>query len=636
MKILKLFGILLLPFALQAQQADLFFSEYLEGSSNNKALEIYNPTNQTVDLTQYLLRGTGNEATTWEFDYSFPAGAQVGPNEVFVIVDDAANPAMLAVADWVATGFEVGFNGNDARGLFYKDGANLVLLDLVGDPNNPTALDYAIAGVSAATKEHTLVRKSSVSAGNTNWAVASGTNADDSEWIVYNQDDFSHLGTHQFDGPPGEDGKGTVSIDFAEVPADTTFDLSFYIAGEADFVMTRLALIIPATWPWSKLTSDVLISGTAFATGTVSLNGDTVFVDNSALTQTETGTLTIKSITSPAAAERSKFTILTSSASGSLKEIAVSPAISVIKILTIAQARALPVGSIVLIEGVITIGAGITRTSFTDAYIQDESGAGLNVYKGGTDLDPLVVRGNRLRLQGEIDEYSGKFEITNYTATLLATDVELPGVQQISTLEASTLEYEGSFVEVKAVITDLYYAGGGTNLIITDGSGEVTVRVWDTAGLDLSSFKINDRITVFGVISPYNSAGQILLGYQNDISLVTYEEAPVTLKLAPHPFAPELGERMPIEFSAGAGETHVLLRIFDLSGRLVITLADEAGLPVLIPYYDGDGREGWNGRDQLGEKVPVGTYICHLDVVNEKTGKRTVRVAPIVVGTKLN
>jgi hypothetical protein len=93
---------------------------------------------------------------------------------------------------------------------------------------------------------------------------------------------------------------------------------------------------------------------------------------------------------------------------------------------------------------------------------------------------------------------------------------------------------------------------------------------------------------------------------------------------------------MPIEFSAGAGETHVLLRIFDLSGRLVITLADEAGLPVLIPYYDGDGREGWNGRDQLGEKVPVGTYICHLDVVNEKTGKRTVRVAPIVVGTKLN
>ena len=32
---------------------DLFFSEYAEGSSYNKYFEIYNPTNDTIDLNNY-------------------------------------------------------------------------------------------------------------------------------------------------------------------------------------------------------------------------------------------------------------------------------------------------------------------------------------------------------------------------------------------------------------------------------------------------------------------------------------------------------------------------------------------------------------------------------------------------------
>ena len=36
--------------AAAAPAVDLFFSEYIEGSSNNKALEIYNGTGSAVDL----------------------------------------------------------------------------------------------------------------------------------------------------------------------------------------------------------------------------------------------------------------------------------------------------------------------------------------------------------------------------------------------------------------------------------------------------------------------------------------------------------------------------------------------------------------------------------------------------------
>ncbi|NQV30214.1 MAG: lamin tail domain-containing protein [Candidatus Marinimicrobia bacterium] len=51
---------------------DLFFSEYVEGSSSNKAIELYNPTDAAIDLSGYTIGGTSNEATDWEFFYAFP------------------------------------------------------------------------------------------------------------------------------------------------------------------------------------------------------------------------------------------------------------------------------------------------------------------------------------------------------------------------------------------------------------------------------------------------------------------------------------------------------------------------------------------------------------------------------------
>ena len=46
-------------------QSDLFFSEYVEGSGNNKALEIYNPTNQTIDLSKYSVARYSNGSAVY-------------------------------------------------------------------------------------------------------------------------------------------------------------------------------------------------------------------------------------------------------------------------------------------------------------------------------------------------------------------------------------------------------------------------------------------------------------------------------------------------------------------------------------------------------------------------------------------
>ena len=98
--------------------------------------------------------------------------------------------------------------------------------------------------------------------------------------------------------------------------------------------------------------------------------------------------------------------------------------------------------------------------------------------------------------------------------------------------------------------------------------------------------------------------------------------------MEPHPFVPDRGESIRIEFSAGAQNTHVTLRIFDMGGRLVTTLKDGDGLPLPMDFK-------WDGRDELNEFVPLGTYICHLEVIDKDTGKRTLKIAPIVIGTVL-
>jgi len=55
-RILLLFVVLTTFAFVQAQCTDLFFSEYTEGAGNNKGLEIYNPTQTTIDLSGYQIK----------------------------------------------------------------------------------------------------------------------------------------------------------------------------------------------------------------------------------------------------------------------------------------------------------------------------------------------------------------------------------------------------------------------------------------------------------------------------------------------------------------------------------------------------------------------------------------------------
>ena len=182
------------------QTVNLFFSEYAEGSSNNKYVEIYNPSSTTVNLNNYQIKGTNN-GTSWgdNGERELALGGTLAANSVYIICTDAADPAIIAKAD-LALPYEspVHYNGNDAIAIFGIDGSGnfTVIMDVIGvQSSDPGPAGWNVAGVTGATKDHTLVRKSSISKGNTNWENSAGTSASDSEWEVKDVDDWTSLGS---------------------------------------------------------------------------------------------------------------------------------------------------------------------------------------------------------------------------------------------------------------------------------------------------------------------------------------------------------------------------------------------------------------------------------------------------------
>lgn len=175
-----------------SQATDLIISEYIEGSSNNKAIEIFNGTGSPVDLSSYELRRISNGGD-WD-ENAYPLTGTLTDGDVFVIANSSAGSEIAAVADM--TSGATFFNGDDAVGLAKDIGGTMTLIDVVGTDGADPGSGWDVAGVTNATANHTLVRKPDVCSPNTDWTTSAGTSVADSEWTVYNIDDFSYIGSH--------------------------------------------------------------------------------------------------------------------------------------------------------------------------------------------------------------------------------------------------------------------------------------------------------------------------------------------------------------------------------------------------------------------------------------------------------
>ncbi|WBX73876.1 DUF5689 domain-containing protein [Tenacibaculum pacificus] len=169
---------------------DLFFSEYAEGSSSNKYIEIYNGTGEVVDLSNYKveLYINGSTVSSKNIFLNTLSNTLLDKEDVFVIYHTKASNFIKSEGDINAS--VAFFNGDDAVVLKHND----IIIDVIGLVGEDPGTAWEVAGISNATQNHTLIRKSSVIKGNTTWNISAGTNISNSEWEVKDQDYFSSVG----------------------------------------------------------------------------------------------------------------------------------------------------------------------------------------------------------------------------------------------------------------------------------------------------------------------------------------------------------------------------------------------------------------------------------------------------------
>lgn len=214
--------------------SDLFFSYYVEGSSYNKALAIFNGTGSAVDLSAYTVSLYSNGASSASSTLSMTGTLNHG--DVYVIAYSSANASILAMAD--VTSAVANFNGDDALELLKAS----VVVDSIGQKGYDPGTAWSNNGVS--TLDSSLIRKSSVTGGRADSTAVFDPSL---EWTGYAIDYITGLDSHTMDnmGPAG--GSGTPAVASIEAHlGDSTYTVGdsinlsgaylrvFYVDGSAE------------------------------------------------------------------------------------------------------------------------------------------------------------------------------------------------------------------------------------------------------------------------------------------------------------------------------------------------------------------------------------------------------------------
>jgi uncharacterized protein len=436
--------------------SDLFISEYIEGSSFNKAIEIYNGTGSAVNLSEYSLEQNNNASATNIFKLSLSTDptATLAAGETFVISRDDAHEDIKAKTDLFETAKSViNFNGDDVIVLKH----NGEVIDSIGKIGVDPGTNW---GSTVKTVDQTLVRKSSITSGDTN------PNDDfdpATEWENMGKDAFTFLGSHTMDGA----GPGPVETKVAEVTATPT--------SGAVTAGTEVAL--------ATATADAKIYYTTDGTEPTAASTEyTAPIEIKAAT-------TIKAIAVKADLENSDVSTF---------------AYTLLQGSTIAEVRAMELKSNVQTTGVVT--AVIGRT----IYIQDATSS-IVVYTP-TD-NGVVLPGHEIRVTGELTEYSTLLEINvnNEDIEILGT-VEVPAAEEVTAAQIQE-DKEAKLLKVKNVKIGAFSGG---NYTATDAEG-TSFQIRPASSTMLTTGTTYEAIT--GVLSAFNGVYQLIPRNEGDILL---------------------------------------------------------------------------------------------------------------------
>ncbi len=231
---------------------DLFISEVVEGTSNNRAVEIFNITGTTVSLDPYVLERYSNGASTPTASLNLSdAAGTLADGDVLVIANEGSDSAILDVADIVNT--VASFSGDDALAL-RKDG---VLLDVFGIIGQDPGDEWGSG--DATTMDHTLLRLAAVRQGNPNGFGNPSDITDEWEGLPLNT--FDRLGNHVVEGGTGLNEPVIVDCGGPLETNSGTEAIHIVTASDSDGLVIGLSITgISPTPPTGSITADGFVA----------------------------------------------------------------------------------------------------------------------------------------------------------------------------------------------------------------------------------------------------------------------------------------------------------------------------------------------------------------------------------------
>ena len=191
------------------------------------------------------------------------------------------------------------------------------------------------------------------------------------------------------------------------------------------------------------------------------------------------------------------------------------------KPVSIAGARALPSGTIVTVEGVITVPPGAFKSSLSDEgfAIQDNSGG---IYVSMRANTGLRLR-ERVLVTGRLGDSNGLLTIAPTHASSVRAQgrgqkvrPELTGTGKVGEMtEGLLLKVRGTIT--RAVVNDPPY---GFRVFLNDGSGEVQVYVSASTGIDQRGLQPGARAEVTGFGGQYKDHYEVNPRFSSDIRLL--------------------------------------------------------------------------------------------------------------------
>ena len=557
----------------QVYAVDLFFSEYVEGTSNNKALEIFNGTGDPVDLSNYIIKLASNGGT-WSTTNTLTMSGVLDDGEVYVIANSGAEASILSIANVTST--VTYYNGNDVVGLFN----GTTLIDIIGVyQQDPGTSNWPVAGTASATAEHTLIRKPTVIQGNTDFVAGAGTNADDSEWTVHPQNYFADLGQHTFD--PGA----------PQQAATPTFNPPAGVYGNP------ISVTISSTTP----------GATIRYTTDGSEPGETSTLYSTPVAVATTTTLKAKAF-----------------ASGfSPSYTATASYIFPVQLANIAALRAASPDGTTIYQLANEVILTMQQAWRHQKFVQDATAAILIDDYNSIITTPYNIGDGITGITGTLNRYTtGMLQfwpVTNPGPATSTGNVIIPQLATIAEITNNAETYQSRLMR----LDNVHYASPSgdyaaqTSYDLVDATGTIVMRTQFSDANYIGTPMHQGNFNVYVIVTQYNTATQVTPRMLSDFNPVANDDevyTPFAIQLIgnyPNPFNPETTIRFRMEKAAPAEVT-----IYSEKGQVVKTFNSiaTAGINSIV----------WDGKDSNGNSVSSGVYLFRLKSGSYSSTKKMV------------